>query len=71
MSIFKRKEPRVGDKVGVVWVNLDKNQDEIKVGKIIATRYDDCTDLKLYLVRVDGKVKIYKPYEIWTGWREE
>lgn len=71
MNIFKRKEPRVGDEVGVIWFNLNKNQDEIKVGKIVATKYGDYADSKLYLVRVDGEVRIYKPYEIWTEWGEE
>lgn len=71
---FDKKSLKVGRKVAVKRFNIDKNCDEFKVGKIVATRprVEGAYWELLYAVMFDdGKIRFFREDEIFTGWREK
>ena len=73
MSLFK-KSLKIGRRVAVMRYNLDKNCDEFKTGKIVATRprEEGAYWELLYAVRFDdGKIRLFRKDEIYTEWGEE
>lgn len=73
MSLFK-KNLKIGRRVAVIAFNVNKNRDEIKIGKIVAikTQMLDIEIARPYAVRFDdGKIDLFKAEEICTEWGEE
>lgn len=73
MSLFK-KRLKIGRRVAVMGFNIDKNCDEFKTGKIVATRPRAAGAYweLLYAVRFDdGKIRLFREDEIYTKWEDE
>lgn len=73
MSLF-RKKLKIGRRVAVMRFNLDKNCDELKVGRIVATRprVEGAYWELLYAVRFDDeKIKLFREDQLFTEWEEE
>lgn len=71
---FDKKILKVGRKVAVRRFMIDKNCDELKIGKIVATRprVEGAYWELLYAVKFDdGKIRFFREDEIFTGWREK
>ena len=70
---------RIGKKVGVFAFNMNKNQDELKEGKIVARRWHHTLmgDNRIgvdaeYVVRFeDGECAIARTDELWTKWGKQ
>lgn len=72
MSLFK-KGLKIGRRVAVMRFNFGKNCDELKTGKIVATRprTEGAYWELLYAVRFDdGKIRLFRKDEIYTEWEE-
>lgn len=73
MSLFKKKL-KIGRRVAVMRFNVSKNCDELKTGKIVATRprVGGAYWELLYAIRFDDeKIRLFREDEIYTKWEEE
>lgn len=72
MSIFKKKL-KIGQRVTVIAFSFNMNRDELKTGKIIATKRPlGIPDEKPYAVRFDdGKIGLFRAEDLFTEWEEE
>lgn len=73
MSLFKKKL-KIGRRVAVIAFSINKNRDEIKIGKIVAikTQMLDIEIARPYAVRFDdGRIDLFRAEEIFTKWGEE
>lgn len=73
MSLFK-KNLKIGRRVAVMRFNFEENCDELKTGKIIATRprVEGAYWELLYAIRFDdGKIGLFREAEIFTEWEDE
>lgn len=73
MSLF-RKSLKIGRRVAVMRFNVSKNCDELKTGKIVATRprVKGAYWELLYAVRFDdGKIRLFREDQLFTKWEAE